>query len=147
MNGIKRLGFRGYISSRHVRGSIVPQKIQNLVIRDYCKRNSLHYLLSSTEYVMSGCYMMLNDVLEELHHLEGIVAFSIFMLPKKSERRFALYETILHGGYELHCAMEEMCLKQDSDVSDFENLLGVAKALSTTSPVTDISQLVRQFQN
>ena len=45
-------GHRGYIFSRPFHGNRVPQHVQNMVIRDYCQRNGLNYLLSATEYAM-----------------------------------------------------------------------------------------------
>ena len=55
-------------------GDRAPQHVQNLVIRDYCKKNNLLYLLSSTEYAMKNCHLMLEQVLEELKFIDGIVA-------------------------------------------------------------------------
>ena len=57
---------RGYIFSRSFMGERAPQHVQNLVIRDYCKKNNLLYLLSSTEYAMKNCHLMLEQVLDEL---------------------------------------------------------------------------------
>ena len=37
---------RGYIFCRAFMGERVPQHVQNIVIRDYCKRNNLLYLLN-----------------------------------------------------------------------------------------------------
>ena len=59
-------GFRGYVSSRSLLGQRAPQRVQNLVIRDYCERNELMYLLSAVEYVMDDCYAMLEKLLMEL---------------------------------------------------------------------------------
>ena len=47
-------GYRGYVTSRPFMGERAPQHIQNIVIRDYCKKNNLLFLLSATEYVMDG---------------------------------------------------------------------------------------------
>ena len=73
---------RGYIFSRPFAGERVPQHVQNLVIRDYCQKQSLNYLLSATEYAMPDSYLMLEQVLRELPGLEGIVAYSLFQLPR-----------------------------------------------------------------
>ena len=32
----------------------VPQHVQNIVIRDYCSKKDIQYLLSSTEYAMEN---------------------------------------------------------------------------------------------
>ena len=46
----------GYISSREIDGNIIPQKVQNLVIRDYAERYNMNLLLSSTEYKMKNSF-------------------------------------------------------------------------------------------
>ena len=46
-------------------GERAPQHVQNIVIRDYCSKNKLSYLLSSTEYAMEDSHLMMEQVLEE----------------------------------------------------------------------------------
>ena len=82
-------GFRGYIASRPILGNRTAQHVQNLVIRDYAQRHNLLFKLSATEYAMAGCYMMLQQVLQELPQLDGIIAFSMFMLPPADFDRLA----------------------------------------------------------
>lgn len=121
-----RRGFRGYIASRPVRGTPTPQRVQNLVVRDYCARRGLVYLVSSTEYAMPGCFMMLENVLQELGKIEGIVAFSAFMLPYQPERRWRIYERVFEAGASLHVALENMALSSSAEIERFEDLLSVA---------------------
>ena len=71
------MGFRGYISSREFGGQRVPQHIQNLVIRDYCKRKGIDYLLSATELAMPETYIMLTQLREQVDEIDGIV-FKVF---------------------------------------------------------------------
>ena len=63
----KKSWYMGYIFSREIDGNIIPQKVQNLVIRDYCKQNGYQYLLSSVEYAMEDSNLMLNSLF--LHFL------------------------------------------------------------------------------
>jgi sporadic carbohydrate cluster protein (TIGR04323 family) len=129
-NARERLGYRGYVASRPVRGSSFPQQVQNLVVRDYAARKNLHYLLSATEYAMPSSYLMLTAVLQELPKLEGVIAFSIFMLPKTKVRRIQIFEKILAAGCELHAALENIALRKHSEIADIEDLLEVAFTLS-----------------
>ena len=76
-------GVRGYIFSRPFMGERVPQHVQNLVIRDYCKKQGIQYLLSATEYALADCYLILQQVLDELPQLDGIVFYSLFLLPEQ----------------------------------------------------------------
>ena len=84
-------GYRGYVFSRSVDSHRVPQHIQNLVIRDYAARRKLHYLLSATEYAMPDCYLILEQVLAELAALDGVILYTMFMLPPASAASVAEY--------------------------------------------------------
>ena len=97
---------RGYIFSRPFMGERVPQHVQNLVIRDYCERNGLQFLLSATEYAMPNCHLILQQVLGELTDISGLVAYSLYQLPEGSSQRQLIYEQILSQGKDLHFAVE-----------------------------------------
>ena len=97
---------RGYIFSRPFMGERVPQHIQNLVIRDYCQKKNLNYLLSLTEYAMPGCQLILNQAINELNHLDGIVAYSLFQLPEVKKERELIIKKLLDSGKTFHFAVE-----------------------------------------
>lgn len=118
----ERTGLRGYIASRAVRGASFPQRLQNLLVREHAVRLGYAFKLSATEYAMPGCYMMLENLMQELPALQGIVAFSLFMLPQSKERRFAVYHRILESGAEFHGALENVVLKTQSDISQIEDI-------------------------
>jgi sporadic carbohydrate cluster protein (TIGR04323 family) len=120
-----RGGYRGYIGSRPVAGTNYPQKVQNLVIRDYAARRGLELRLSLTEYAMPGCYMMLQDALAELSHAEGLIIFSLFMLPPDPDKRHDIYRRIFAHGAVLHAALEELVVKGPADLPKFEDILKV----------------------
>lgn len=138
----KQQGYRGYVSSRPVRAVSHPQRVQNLVIRDYANKKQLHYLLSSTEFAMPGCYMMLEDILTELPKLEGVILFSAFMLPKRKARRLRIYEKLLASQCVLHSALEEMVLKTEADIEKFEDVIDVVNSLPD-APLNDVYQSFR----
>ena len=128
-----REGYRGYIASRQIRRVETPQHVQNLVIRDYAQRGDLHFKLSATEYAMPGCYMMLNAVLDELQQLEGMICYSMFMLPERNERRHAVYQRVLAAGGALHVALESMALANADDIARFEDVLLVSQFTQSQS--------------
>ena len=72
-------------------GERAPQHVQNIVIRDYCSKNKQSYLLRSTEYAMEDSHLMMEQVLEELKLIDGIVAYSLFQLPKNQNSRLKIY--------------------------------------------------------
>ncbi len=125
-----RAGYRGYIGSRPILGNRTPQAVQNLVIRDYCQRNRLTYLLAAAEYTMPGCYMMLNEVLAELPRLEGIVCYTLFMLPEDADRRREIYRRVLAARASLHTALEGQALRSADDIGRIEDIWLVQRALA-----------------
>ena len=125
-------GYRGYIGSRTYQGQRAPQHVQNLVIRDYCQRNRLTYLLSATEYHMPGCYIMLHEVLNELPKLDGIVLYSIFMLPANRNKRHAVVRQILDAGASLHGAVENLAITDEASFQRVEDILSISKIAAQT---------------
>ncbi|MEO1367212.1 MAG: LIC12192 family sporadic carbohydrate cluster protein [Acidobacteriota bacterium] len=122
-------GYRGYIGARPIDGSRVPQHVQNLVIRDYAARAGLDYRLSAAEYVMPGCFLMLEQLLAELDRLDGLIAYSLFMLPRDPGARRRLWRRVLETGSSLHAAVEGQVLRRPSDIDRLETLFGVHGAL------------------
>ena len=123
-------GYRGYIGSRPVRGVAYPQRVQNLVVRDYAQRRNLTYKLSLVEHAMPGSYMMLANLLDELPDLDGAIVFSAFMLPPDAAARHAIYDRIIAAGATLHLALENRSASDRAGFTQLEDILLVAQALS-----------------
>ena len=75
-----KLTLRGYITSRKFLDERAPQSVQNLVIREFCKKINSKYLLSATEYYMENNYSILKKIIDnDLNkNVDGIVGYSIF---------------------------------------------------------------------
>ncbi len=131
-------GHRGYVASRSVQGSVTPQNVQNPVIRDYAGRSGLDYRLSAAEYGMPGCYIMLNGLLDELERppgLDGIICYSLFMLPARRARRRRVYDRLLAAGASLHAALEGLVLAGPDDIDRCEDLLRLDRAAASLAEV------------
>ncbi len=124
---LKKSGFRGYIFSRTIDGSFIPHRVQNLVIKDYCQRKKLFFKLSATEYKMKDSYIMLNAVLKELNKIDGVVFYSIFMLPEDSRLRKKICNLFLKSKKNLHFALEEIVLKNLTSLKEIENIIKINK--------------------
>ncbi len=125
------LGYRGYNGSRPYSGLDFPQNVQNFLIRSYCQKHQLPYLLSVSEYKMPGCYMILEEVLSAITTIDGIVLFSIFMLPGSVTARRRMYDTILKSGRSVHAALEDISIKSEADVALVEDILRLNKIALT----------------
>jgi sporadic carbohydrate cluster protein (TIGR04323 family) len=122
-------GFRGYISTRPVRDTTFPQRVQNVIVRTYAARHDLPYKLSLAEYAMPGCFMMMETLLNELPKLDGIIVFSMFMLPSRRRERARMYARVLENSSHLHAALEETAIRSWADVPLFEDTIQIANAL------------------
>ena len=79
--------YKGYIASRDCFGTYFPQRVQNIVIRDYCTKKKLKYELSAAEYTMKNSYLVLGEIIKDMTEIDGIIAFSIFQLPKDKKKK------------------------------------------------------------
>jgi sporadic carbohydrate cluster protein (TIGR04323 family) len=125
-------GYRGYIVSAPVRGTAFPQRVQNLVVREYAQRRGLAYRLSATEYAMPGSLMMLRTLLDELDTIDGIILFSLFTLPRARAPRHAIVERVLAAGKPLHAALEQLVLRTPADLRDWDDMIAIDATLGAT---------------
>jgi sporadic carbohydrate cluster protein (TIGR04323 family) len=114
--------WRGYVFSREMGKQVVPQRVQNLVIRTCAERHDLTYLLSATEYYMDDCYMMLKSTLEELGQIEGVIFYSTYQLPSDVNERMKIYDKVLSSKKGLRFALEDLALFNENDINLIEDL-------------------------
>ena len=110
-------------------GERVPQHVQNLVIREYCDRKCLQFLLSATEYAMPSCHLIFEQILGELSDLHGLVAYSLFQLPEKEERRQSIYQQVLQQNKSLHFAVEGLHANTAHEFARIETLWRIRQTL------------------
>ena len=122
--------YRGYIFSRTFMGERVPQHIQNLVIREFCKKKSIEYLLSVTEYAMPNNYLMLNQIIEQLDLIDGIIFYSLFQLPFDNSKRIQIIKNILQFNKKIFFAVEDLKIFTLKDLNRIENIWNVRKFIN-----------------
>ena len=122
--------FRGYIYSRPFLNERVPQHIQNIVLRDYCKKNNMRFLLSSTEYTMKDSFIIFNQILKDLNKITGIVMYSLFQLPENDEQRYKILSKIITQKKQLHFALENLSLKTKEDINRIDMIWLVKKTIN-----------------
>lgn len=127
--------FRGYIFSRPFMGERVPQHVQNLVIRDYCERNCINYLLSATEYAMQGCHLILEQVLCELPDIDGIAVYSLFQLPEEAAQRNRIYNQVVGMQKTIHFAVEGLRASTLQDCERIETLWCIRQTLPNCAQI------------
>ena len=138
-------GYRGYMAFRRGVGRSVPQSVQQLVMRDYCAARGLTYLLAATEYCMPGSRLMLDGVLRELDHLDGIVCFSMFALPETRQHREAVYARVIELGRTMHMAAERVVIRTRADVDRLEDIW-LVKDVVDAQRAEDLARLIEWDQ-
>ncbi|WP_428079425.1 LIC12192 family sporadic carbohydrate cluster protein [Candidatus Pelagibacter sp.] len=125
----KKLTLRGYISSREALGKFYPQKIQNLIIREFCKIKNFSYMLSAAEYKMKNSFLVLNEIIKDLNNVDGIVAFSLYQFPENKKNRNNYLKKILNKKRIMSFALEEIIIRKKSDIDLVDDLWGVKKTI------------------
>ena len=112
-------------------GERAPQHVQNIVIRDYCKKKRLFYLLSATEYGMEKSHLMLEKILVELKSkdIDGIVAYSLFQLPEEKKIRLKIYKKILSLKKEIHFSVEGLKISNQKEAKKIEDIWQIKQIL------------------
>ena len=121
--------FRGYIFSRPFMEERVPQHVQNIVIRDYCSKKNIQYLLSATEYAMENSALILRQLVKDLPSIDGIVAYSIFQMPEDDTERQSIFNSVLSLKKEIHFAVEGLSIYDNETYNHIENIWKVKKTL------------------
>ena len=75
--------------------------------------------------------MILEEVLSSIQSVDGIVLFSIFMLPDSNQARKRIYDIVLKAGRSLHGALEDVCIKTEKDIQMIEDILRANKIALT----------------
>jgi sporadic carbohydrate cluster protein (TIGR04323 family) len=120
---------RGYVSSRLFMNERAPQHIQNIVLREYCYKIGYEYLLSGTEYAMNSSYLILEQLINEIPKVNGIIAYSLFQMPDNQKLRISIYNDIISNGGEIHFAVERLEIRNLSDIERLENIWSVRKTM------------------
>ena len=119
----ERHGLRGYVTSRGFGGYSIPVPVQSLVLRDYCQRSGMLYVLPVNENIFPHSYMVLEGMIRDLSAYQGVVMCSMHMLPQRPERRRKIYDTILSQGATLHLVLEGAVIASEADIARLEDLL------------------------
>jgi sporadic carbohydrate cluster protein (TIGR04323 family) len=118
-----RQGYRGYVTSRPFGQYCIPVPLQSLALRDYCQRINALYVLPVNENIFPNSYMVLEGMIRDLSDYEGIVMYSMHMLPQRSERRRKIFERVLEQGCSVHIVLEGLVVTGAGDVDRVEELI------------------------
>ncbi|OIQ19535.1 MAG: hypothetical protein BM556_03360 [Bacteriovorax sp. MedPE-SWde] len=116
MNSEKK--WKSYITS----DSNIPQRIQNMIIREYYNDNNIPFSLSATE--LNGCNnIVLETITEDSHNFDAVILYSINSLPNSVKKSKDICEKILNNGTELHFAYEKIVIKDPDNIQQIEDIV------------------------
>ena len=124
--------FKGYISSGSLSdNSIVDQSIQNMVIWNSCEKRGLQYHLSATEYGISNCFLVLNQILKDLkkNKYEGVAFYSLAQLPLNFNKRKKIYEATVSRGKQILFSLENLLINNKEKIEDIEQIIQIQNLL------------------
>lgn len=101
-------GFRGYIFSRKINGNFIPQRVQNLVIREFANRKNITFKLSSTEYNMKNSYIMLSSLEDDFDSIDGVIFYSIEQLLDNKKKCLKILNFLINNKKIIFFALEEL---------------------------------------
>lgn len=134
----ERKGLRGYVSSRGFGGFFIPVPLQSLALRDYCARRGFVYVLPVNENSFPHSYMVLEGMIQGLAVFEGVIMYTMHMLPERTERRRRIYERILDQGCSLHLVLEDYVVAAERDIANLEDLVIFARMASQAPAITKL---------
>jgi len=137
-------GYKGYVSSRPILDNRVPQHIQNLVIRDYAKKNGIFYKLSAVEYAIEDSFLILKHLVDQIQMYDGIILYTMFMLPGHKNERQQIYKTVLKSNGSLHSAVEGFSLTKEEDIAKWENVI-LTEQICRDINYSEIEDGIRRF--
>ena len=119
------MNLKGYIFSRPFMGERVPQSIQNMLLRDYCKKKNYNFHLSSVEYCIEGSFIHLNNLVNNLKKYDGILAYSLFQLPHEPDIRSELLLKIIKNKKSFHCAIEDIEINNNQSIDKINDIWAI----------------------
>ena len=96
---------------------------------------------------MTESYLMLNQMLEDLDSIDGIIFFSLFMLPKSFHHRELILNSILDSGKQIHFATEDMIINNFDQVSSLNNIFLVREVAAKGNFKENLQTALRLTQN
>jgi sporadic carbohydrate cluster protein (TIGR04323 family) len=121
------LPFLGYNYSSAVGGQAIPQRLQNLCIRDYAANKKLPLNFSVSEYADEHETLMLFAQLPKLDRISGFIFYSFLLLPSEPAKRSQFLIAVLSAGKQIHFALEDLSMTQLSDIDSIDRMYRITR--------------------
>ena len=120
------LPYLGYNFCSAIEGNLIPQRLQNLCIRDYAASHLLKVAFSASEYSDPSQALILFAQFETASTLAGCIFFSIQLLPADDRLRKRFFSLIREHRLSVHFALENLRLLPDEDPQTIERTFRIS---------------------
>ena len=122
---------RGYCTHQNFGSFRIPVPLQNIILRDFAKKNNFGFKLSTNEFYFKSCYMQLLRLVdisidEKIH---GIVMMSYMMLPQKRPDLIKIIKKLLSYEISLYFIIENLNIENEDNFKDFLNIINLKNEL------------------
>ena len=128
---------QGYITSCKVNDFRLPQRLQNLIIRDYITKIGSRQHLSATEIAETLRMPVLRGVLQS-SDLNQLVFVSVCQIANFFQV-LDLLKAKVDDGLELHFIAEGLVIRNSFDLHDLALLLGVERQVTESGNLIEIA--------
>ena len=87
------------------------------------------YVLPVNENMFPHSYMVLDGLIENLQSYEGVLMCSMYMLPKRPERRKRVVDKILDQRCTLHLVLEDLVIGSARDFARMEEYVLLSRLI------------------
>ncbi len=137
----------GYIYSDSSCEGFVPQKVQNLVIRDFLNKRKLNYILSHTEFNFKSLYFTLTESLK-IEESSRIVFYSTDLFPDdRNDLVSEIFKLIDSNKLTLAFALEEVIVDSSNTLREILSIKGMRESFSSSKQKADLSETKVRFRD
>jgi sporadic carbohydrate cluster protein (TIGR04323 family) len=102
--------YLGYNFTAPVQGSLVPQRLQNLCIRDYARSKGMTLAFTVAEYFEPSQALVLFAQFGHGDAIAGFIFYSFLLLPTDASLRRRFYSKVEEQRLEVQFALENLVL-------------------------------------
>ena len=118
---------KSYIFSGYLLGQRIPQRVQNIVVREYATAIGVSVSFPSVEYSFAGSTAILNSLIDTCNIGEMIIFYSITQMPENESNRQDFYEIVNAERLKIHFALESIEMSNKSSFLFVEDLLTIKR--------------------
>lgn len=114
--------YLGYNFTAPILGSVIPQRLQNLCIRDYAQQKGLVVSFTVSEYWDHRRALMLFAQFGHGEAIRGFCFYSIVLLPEESALRTRFWDLVAKHRLAVHFALEDLAVRAGESPAEVERI-------------------------